>query len=282
MKKQIIIFGYGYVSKFLIQKLKPLGWAIYCTSRKVEVNNPIKDENVTLLNFLDPEIHAIIQSSSICLSTIPPNSKVIDPVLRLYAGAIAKAPCKWIGYLSSTSVYGDHGGAWVNEGTICSPSNAKSKVRFLAEKQWLDLYSAYKSPVHIFRLSGIYGPHRNCLEQIKNGKNFTIIKKGQYFSRIHVEDICMATTSSMNKPTPGEIYNLSDDEPAPLDTVQQFAASILNAGSLKEIPFEESSLSEAAKYFFADNKKVMSQKIKANLNIAWRYPSYKSGLLEGC
>lgn len=282
MKKQIIIFGYGYVSKFLIQQLKNLNWTIYCTSRKINLDRPVKDGNVTVINFLDPKLPSIIKSSNICLSTVPPSAEIIDPVLKIYSDIISKSSFEWIGYLSSTSVYGDHNGAWVNENTKCIPSNEKSRIRLLAEKQWLNLYSKYKSPVHIFRLSGIYGPNRNCLEQIKNGKNFTIIKKGQYFSRIHVTDICIATITSIKHPTSGEIYNISDDEPAPVNIVQQFGASILNKNTLKEIPFENSDLSAQAKDFFNDNKKISSQKIKEHLNIRWQYPNYNSGLLNGC
>ena len=282
MSKQIIIFGYGYVSKFLIQQLRDLNWTIYCTSRKINLEKPVKDGNVTVINFLDPKLPSIIKSSNICLSAVPPGAEIIDPVLKIYSDIISKGSFEWIGYLSSTSVYGDHKGAWVNEDTECKPGNEKSKIRFSAEQQWLNLYLTYKLPVHILRLSGIYGPNRNCLEQIKNGKSFTIIKKWQYFSRVHIADICMATITSIKHPTSGEIYNISDDEPAPINIVQQFGASILNKNTLNEIPFESSDLSAQAKVFFNDNKKISSQKIKDNLNIRWQYPNYKSGLLKGC
>lgn len=282
MNKTIIIFGHGYVSKFLIQKLNALGWIIYCTSRKTDIGRPVKNENVTIINFLDPAMPSLIKSSDALLSTVPPNNEMIDPVLHAYADVISKNMFEWIGYLSSTSVYGDHNGAWVNEETKCAPNNEQSRIRLLAEQQWLKLYSINKLPVHILRLSGIYGPHRNCLEQIKNGKDFTIIKKDQFFSRIHVEDICIATIASIKSPTAGEIYNISDDEPAPINIVQQFGASILNANSLNEIPFEVSDLSDQAKFFFNDNKKVNSQKIKGKLSIKWTYPNYIVGLTKGC
>lgn len=282
MSKTIIIFGYGYVSKFLIRKLNALGWAIYCTSREVDIGKPVKNENVTIINFLDPVLPSLIKSSDVILSTVPPNNQMIDPVLHAYADVISKDIFEWIGYLSSTSVYGDHNGAWVNEETECAPSNEQSRIRLLAEQQWLNFYSINKLPVHILRLSGIYGPHRNCIEQIKNGKDFTIVKKDQFFSRIHVEDICMATIASIKSPTAGEIYNISDDEPAPINIVQQFGARILNTHSLKEIPFEISNLSDQAKLFFNDNKKVSNQKIIEKLNIKWIYPNYLVGLTKGC
>ncbi len=282
MNKQIVIFGYGYVSKFLIQQLQDLNWTVYCTSRKIPLDKPVSNGSVTIINFLDPKLPSIIKASNICLSTVPPSAESIDPVLQIHSDIIEKSSFEWIGYLSSTSVYGDHKGAWVDEDTECAPSNEKSRTRFLAEQQWLNLYKKHKLPVHILRLSGIYGPNRNCLEKIKHGEDCTIIKKEQYFSRIHVADICMAIITSITHPTSGEIYNVSDDEPAPINIVQQFGASILNADPLKEIPFENSDSSEKAKDFFNDNKKINNQKIKRYLNIRWQYPNYKSGLLKGC
>lgn len=282
MNKQVIIFGYGYVAKCLVQQLQGLKFTTYCTSRTVDLGKPVKDGNATKINFLDPSLPSIIQASHICLSTVPPSSGVVDPVLQTYSHIISKGSFEWAGYLSSTSVYGNHGGAWVDEDTECMPCNKKSRTRFLAEQQWLDLYSAHELPVHIFRLSGIYGPNKNCLEKIRNGTDFTIIKKEQFFSRIHVADICLAVLASINSPTPGEVYNVSDDEPAPIHIVQQFGASILNKNPLQEIPFERSNLSSQAKNFFNDNKKISNQKIKNNLNIQWQYPNYKSGLLKGC
>ncbi|MEI8295036.1 MAG: SDR family oxidoreductase [Alphaproteobacteria bacterium] len=282
MSKTVIIFGHGYVSKFLIQQLNAFGCVVYCTSRKVDIGRPVKNENVTIINFLDPSLISLIKSSNVLLSTVPPNNEIIDPVLDEYADIISKGIFEWIGYLSSTSVYGDHHGAWVDEETKCAPSNEKSRIRLLAEQQWLELYSKNKLPVHVLRLSGIYGPNRNCLKQIKNGKDFTIIKKDQFFSRIHVEDICMAIIASIKSPTAGEIYNVSDDEPAPINIVQQFGASILNANSLKEIPFEVSTLSDQTKFFFNDNKKVSNKKIMKKLNIKWIYPNYLVGLTKGC
>jgi nucleoside-diphosphate-sugar epimerase len=282
MNKKVIIFGNGYVSKSLIHKLKDFGWTIFCTSRKVDLRKPIKDENVTIINFLDSSLSSIIETSNILLSTAPPNTEMIDPVLEKYADVISETQFDWIGYLSSTSVYGNHDGAWVDEETECRPSNDKSKIRLLAEKQWLDLYFKHNQPVHIFRLSGIYGPGRNCLEDIIAGKDHTIVKEDQYFSRTHVDDICQAMIASINCPTAGEIYNISDDEPSHAHTVQQFGANILGKEKLKEIPIEKAVLSETAKGFFQDSKKVKSEKIIQKLNIRWKYPNYRQGLLEGC
>lgn len=282
MNKKIILFGYGYVSQFLAKHLNKLGWIIYCTSRAIPIGHQLRNENIIIINFLDPIIISIIQSSHILLSTIPPDNKIIDPVIFQYRDLISQTKFQWIGYLSSTCVYGNHHGSWVNEETQCKPNNERSKIRLSAEQLWKKLYSNNRLSVNIFRLSGIYGPKRNCLEQIKNGKDYTIIKMNQYFSRIHVEDICMAIISSINSQNTGEIFNVSDDKPAPLHMVYNFAAKLLNKKKLKEIPWEDSKLSDQANAFFRDNKKICSNKIKEKLNIKWIYKDYRTGLLDGC
>lgn len=278
MKKTIIIFGNGYVSSFLIKTLNSLGWTIYCTSRKVQPENPIVQENITLINFHEKSLPSIIKLSDVILSTVPPQEQITDPVLETYGHIICKHNFQWIGYLSSTSVYGDYGGDWVYESTTCKPSHEKSAKRLLAEKHWLDLYSKHSLPVHILRLSGIYGPHRNCLEDIISGKDFTFTKENQYFSRIHIDDICISILSSIKQPTPGEIYNISDDEPCEMNQVHQYGGQILGK-QLKEIHIQEAVLSESTKRFFQDNKKVSNKKLIQQFNMCLKYPSYHSGLL---
>jgi hypothetical protein len=279
VKKTILIFGNGYVSGFLAKNLKAFGWTIYCTSRKIQLGNPIVQENITLINFLEKTLPSIIKSSDVILSSVPPQEEIADPVLQTYGHLISKNNFKWIGYLSSTSVYGDHGGDWVYESTPCKPRNEKSVKRLFAEEQWLDLYSKHNLPVHILRLSGIYGPNRNCLEDIINGKDFTIIKENQYFSRIHIDDICTSILSSIEQPTPGEIYNISDDEPCQINKVHQYGAQILNREKLKEIHIHDAVLSEGTKCFFQDNKKVSNKKLIQQFNMSLKYPTYHSGLL---
>jgi hypothetical protein len=282
MKKTILIFGNGYVAKFLSKKLIDLSWIVYISSRKIVPDENIENKNIKIISFSDPKLSEIAKLANVVLSTVPTDPEIIDPVLEKYLKIISEEEFEWVGYLSSTGVYGNHDGAWVNEDTICFPSNNKSKIRLLAEQQWLDLYVKNKIPVHILRLSGIYGPGRNCLEEILRGKDFTIVKENQYFSRIHIEDICLAIIKSINLPTPGEIYNVSDDEPAPINIVQQFGAQILNTKPLKEVLFENANLSKEFSSFFHDNKKVSNKKIVKNLNINWKYPNYRLGLLHGC
>jgi len=281
---KVIIFGHGYVSKFLIKIFNHLGWTVVCTSREIGIGAPIEEENLKFINFFDPTLPAIFEDSSVIVSTIPPDEKNLDPVLQEYGNIIAakQSSLQWVGYLSSTNVYGDHGGAWIDETTPCHPSNEKARGRLDVEMQWLSLYETVKSPVHVFRLSGIYGPGRNCLEDILMGKNFTIVKKNHYFSRIHVDDICQLVLRSINHPTPGEIYNTSDNEPAQLHLVQQFGAAILKRDKLKELVEEKAEMSENLKMFFMDNKKVNGKKIINKLGVKLIYPDYRSGLLRGC
>ncbi len=278
--KTVLIFGYGYVAKFLSQELVKLGYSVSCTSRNVPLNTIDKKTSVNLIHFEHSDMKQWIQSAQIILSTVPPNQTSNDPVLNRYKDNIISNKNKslWIGYLSSTGVYGDHQGQWVDEKSICIPNSPQAERRILAEKMWLDGYTHYNLPVHLFRLSGIYGVKRNCLERIKQGKNHVVLKEGQYFSRIHVVDICNALIASTQQPTPGEIYNVSDNEPASLDEVEQYGATLINAPKLQEILFEEADLSPMAATFFASNRKVSSQKIVSSLGLTWSYPNYRIGL----
>jgi nucleoside-diphosphate-sugar epimerase len=280
MSKKAFIFGYGYVSSFLCKELEGLGYLVFSTSRSIDIGCKKIEGNLTLINFDDPIVSSILKESSILLSSVPP-SEDSDPVLDKYENDICNSSnLEWLGYLSSTSVYGNHNGAWVNEDTICRPSTSKSKIRLDCENRWLNLYEAKNLPVSIFRLSGIYGPKQNYLEKIIKGKDFTISNDKHFFSRIHVTDICKTIIASIGKPSYGEVFNVSDDLPAPINTVQQFCAQALNRKPLKEISIEEANLSEQAKRFFLDNKKVSNDKIKNFFDLKLDHPDYKSGILR--
>jgi dTDP-4-dehydrorhamnose reductase len=281
--KTVLIFGNGYVAKFVAKEFSKLAYLVYCTSRQPEaIVSSAAQGNIHIIPYYDARLPAILKKAQVVLSTVPPDEIMIDPVLARYAKIIAQEQFAWIGYLSSTAVYGNHHGQWVSETTTCLPSTAKANIRLLAEQQWLALYVHQQLPVHILRLSGIYGPGQNCLEDIKQGKNYTIVKVDQYFSRIHIADIWQAISAAIQRPTPGEIYNVSDDEPAPLHIVQQFGAQILQHKPLTEVVFADASLSSAAARFFNDNKKVNNAKIVKNLHVKWCYPNYRLGLTQGC
>lgn len=282
VSKNIVIFGLGYVAEAVSKDLVNLGHNVYITSRNASFCKLDALKGYFTIGFDSPELPNIIESAHVVLSTVPPY-KGVDPVLESYATRyIHSGDFEWVGYLSSTSVYGDHQGKWVDETSHCMPNYTNAEVILLAEKKWLDAYLKYGVPVHIMRLSGIYGPGRNCLEQIKKGKDFTIVKKGHYFSRIHVSDICQSIIASIKFPTPGEIYNIADSEPASIDVVHQYAASILKLPELRTINFEDAVISEGMRNFFLSNKRVSNCKISEILNIDWMYPNYRIGLLEGC
>ncbi len=276
MPETILIIGHGYVSGFLSKALKKQGWCVYATSRSV--SDPVVDDTLSLLPFGSKQMVSVMKTADAILSTVPP-AEDGDPVLLAYQSSLLESAAKWIGYLSATSVYGDHQGAWVDESSECHPNDERSKRRYEAERQWLGLYARHDLPVHVFRLSGIYGPGRNALERMKHHVNPAIVKEGHTFSRTHVCDICQALEVSLAKPTPGEIYNVSDDEPAPLHEVQAYAADLLRV-SLTTIPYDQADLSAGMRSFFEANKKVGANKIKEALNFHWLYPSYREGLLS--
>ncbi|MDP2194097.1 MAG: SDR family NAD(P)-dependent oxidoreductase, partial [Alphaproteobacteria bacterium] len=209
---------------------------------------------------------------------VPPVADIQDPVLDIYKDAMKNSPASWIGYLSATSVYGNHDGAWVDEASLCVPDTPKAMLRLQSEEQWQALYHQHGKPVHIFRLAGIYGPFQNTLVHLKNGKRDTIVKPGHYFSRIHVADICKGLVASMEQPQPWAIYNMADDEPAPLHVVQQYGAKLLDLPQLTETLYNQAHLSPGMREFFENNKRVCAKKIKQDLNVSWTYPTYREGL----
>lgn len=188
---------------------------------------------------------------------------------------------QWIGYLSSTGVYGDHQGHWVDESSKPIGLGDQGQLRLVAENQWRFFAEAYQLPLTIFRLAGIYGPQRNVLARLMAGKNDTIIKDGQFFSRIHVEDIVLAIVAAMRNPIEGiTIYNVADDEPAPSNVVDEYAASLLKRPPLKRVAYEQALLSPMAQEFYSHNKRVSNAKLKRALHIQLTYPTYKEGLIH--
>jgi nucleoside-diphosphate-sugar epimerase len=212
------------------------------------------------------------------LSTVPPGESG-DPVLDAVGKDInIMERFAWVGYLSTTGVYGDRQGGLVDETSPLLPSLDRSIRRAEAEARWLSLWKDYKVPVHIFRLAGIYGPGRSAIDSLREGRAKRVVKPGQVFSRIHVEDIAGALLASLKHPTPGEVYNLCDDDPAGPDEVICHAAQLLGMAPPPPIPFEQADLSPMARSFYADNKRVSNDKMKRVLGYRLRYPSYRDGL----
>ncbi len=271
IKPKVLIFGFGYVANFLSKFLIQHNYDIFVTSRNISIAKSRYFDIPDDVRFIDfSSVHT--DNYHAIFSCIPPSSSC-DPVLKEYSKVIQSA--NWIGYLSSTGVYGNKGGDWVSEDSECNPTNKWSIDRYKIEKQWKSLGA------HIFRLSGIYGPGRNYLEQIRNGKKFNIIKNDHFFSRIHVVDICNVLLRAMSIFNPGAIYNVSDDEPAPSHVVCKFASELLGI-SLQEMDFEHAELSDRMIGFYNDNKKVDNSKIKNIFQLSLNYPNYRIGLQKGC
>ncbi|MBM4222492.1 MAG: SDR family NAD(P)-dependent oxidoreductase [Gammaproteobacteria bacterium] len=278
---RVFIFGLGYVGHFLAQMCIENGWEVTFATRRPSLLLP---ENCpyTLIDFHNhTKISEALREASCIISTVPPDLKTqSDPVLAQYQDELLQTNARWIGYISATSVYGNYDGAWVNEESACHPSSETGILRLKVEQQWKVLYESHRLPIHIFRAAGIYGPTRNALEDIKNDRVTHAVRSSICFSRIHIHDLCSAILKSMQNPTPGEIYNCSDDRPAPAADVQQFAAKLLKRPPLEEHSLENAVLSARMKEFYQDDKKIDSSKIKNALEIKWKYPTYEIGLQE--
>jgi nucleoside-diphosphate-sugar epimerase len=272
MKNKLLIFGYGYVAKALYGNLK--NFKIISTSRNTG--------NYKLSSIIDFEYETIkkeLHNTTHIISTIPPDESFGDPVLYEFTDLIKNAPClKYICYLSATSVYGNHNRDWVGENSILNIESQRARIRRNAELEWINLGESINIPTIIMRISGIYGPGRNILDKIKDGSVQYIFKEGQIFSRIHIDDIISAIAFSLQKDTDSNIYNLSDNLPSPQHEVIQYAAKLLNIELPKPVHFEKADLSTMIREFYTSSKKVSNKKIKEQLGLKLKYPSYKEGL----
>jgi nucleoside-diphosphate-sugar epimerase len=212
------------------------------------------------------------------LVSVPPDAAG-DPVLAVHGEDIAEIEgLRWLGYLSTTGVYGDRGGGWVDESAKLSPSGERGRRRVAAEAGWLDLSHCRGVPVHVFRLAGIYGPGRSPFDALRAGTAKRIDKPGQVFSRIHVEDLAHVLASSTNRQRPGAVYNVCDDDPAAPEAVVAYAAALLGMPAPPLVPFEAAELSPMARSFYDDNKRVSNRLIKSELGVTLRYPDFRAGL----
>lgn len=221
---------------------------------------------------------ALRVATHILVSIPPGEGPSVDPVIAQHHGSIAAAKgLRWIGYLSTVGVYGDHGGAWVTEETPPQPASERTRRRVVAEQEWNALAAERAIPLAIFRIAGIYGPGRNAFVNLAEGKAHRIVKPGQVFNRIHVDDIAAALVAAVEKNTSG-IFNLADDEPAPPQDVVAFAARRMGVEPPPEVPFAEAELSPMARSFYGENKRVRNGPIKTDLGVNLRYPTFRDGL----
>lgn len=278
----LFLFGLGYTALHLIRAHRERFASVAGTVRSEGKLRTLQGEGITLRRLAsdgaDAEIPSDLRRSDAVLVSVPPDAEG-DPALHRFGAAIAASPrIAWIGYLSTTGVYGDHGGAWIDETTPANPVSPRSRERLAAEQAWLALGRRSGQAVQVFRLSGIYGPGRNALANLAEGTARRVVKPGQVFNRIHVADIAGALVASLGRPRAGAVYNLADDEPAPSSDVLAYAAALAGVPPPPEIPFEAASLSPMAASFYAENKRVRNRLLKDELGVTLRYPTYREGL----
>ena len=272
MEKTLLSIGHGYSAKALARRLLAKGWRIIGTTRSAEKAQALEGSGVEAIIW--PGNGLPFDEVSHVLTSVSPNEDG-DPVLEAHAAEIAAAKhLKWVGYLSTTGVYGDHQGDWVDEETPLEPSTERGIARVRAEVAWASL----GVPLHIFRLAGIYGPGRGPFSKVRSGKARRIIKEGQVFSRTHVEDIAQILEASIDRPNPGRAYNVCDDDPAPPQDVIAYAAELLGLPAPDAVPFEDAELSPMARSFYAESKRVRNDRIKDELGVQLIYPDYRAGL----
>lgn len=281
-----LFLGAGYTAKCMMQQLKainhPVGEKMWGTTRSEDKFSSIQAAGAEPLQFCgskpsEPLSHIIKQAENILIS-ISPKQKGDIALLHHKADFKANKNLKWLGYLSTVGVYGNHDGNWVSETSKTRPVSERARWRKFAEDQWLALHQEIGLPIHIFRLPGIYGKGRGPQNKLKTGKARRIDKPGQVFNRAHVEDIAACLIASMNKPNPGAIYNVADDEPAPPQDVIAYAATVMGLEIPPLIPFEKAEMTEMARSFYTDNRRVSNQRIKEELGVKLKYPTYKQGI----
>jgi nucleoside-diphosphate-sugar epimerase len=279
---RLFAIGLGYSAQALAARLSAKGWQIAGTARDEANIARLRAQGYEVLRFGgEPDNRAVaklLPGTTHLLHSIPPGHEG-DAVLVHYREQIAGlGSVKWIGYLSTVGVYGDQKGRWVEETAEPKPNSDRTEARAEAEQAWLDFGEKTSIPVQIFRLAGIYGPGRCVFDKLNAGTARRIKKDGQVFSRIHVEDIATVLEASIAHPRAGAIYNVADDEPAAPDEVVAYAAKLIGVPPPPEIAFEEADLSPMARSFYEGSRRISNARIKSELGVKLRYPTYREGL----
>ena len=274
--KKLLIYGYGYTASYLAETLNTENYLIIGSSREEKKFNS-DNKKVKFIN--NSQVNNCLLKDDIThiLVSVPPND-LGDIFIQNYRDIIIKNKnIEWIGYLSATNVYGDHNGELVSESSQTKPKTKKGINRLVAEKQWLELISKFNLPIKIFRLAGIYGPNRNIKERLIKGLVKNIFKEGQFFSRIHVEDIANILNLSMNNITKNKIYNLADDFSCNLNVIIEYLCEKNSLIKPAQIDFDDMSLDYKKESFFLENKRVDNSLVKKDLLKNFKYPSFKEG-----
>ncbi|MFV0493264.1 MAG: SDR family oxidoreductase [Pseudorhodobacter sp.] len=271
--KTLLCFGYGYSAQALGKRLIARGWRVIGTTRNPAKAERLRHAGVEALVWPGSPLLPALAEATHILASVAPDANG-DPLLREHGADIAAARPAWAGYLSTTGVYGDHAGGWVDEDTPLTPGTARGKWRVAAEVEW----RATGLPLHIFRLAGIYGPGRGPFTKLREGRARRIVKPDQVFSRIHVEDIAQVLDASIARPSPGAIYNVCDDDPAAPEAVIGHAAQLMGLPLPPMEDWETADMTPLARSFYAENKRVRNDRIKQDLGIDLIYPDYRKGL----
>ena len=276
MTKHLLSFGHGFSARALTPLLLDQGFAITGTTRSDDKAKALKATGVTPKIWPGADLREELASATHLLISAAPGADG-DPVLNALREDVTEhAPnLEWVGYLSTTGVYGDANGDWVDESSPLNPATKRGQMRVAAEADWLSIANL---PLHIFRLAGIYGPGRGPFSKVRAGTARRIIKKGQVFSRIHVEDIAQILAASIARPNPGAIYNMCDDDPAPPQDVIAHAAELLGMPLPPEVDFETAEMTPMARSFYAESKRVRNDLIKSELGVKLLFPDYRAGL----
>jgi nucleoside-diphosphate-sugar epimerase len=277
MKNTMLIFGCGYSGRALAKALIAGGWRVVGTTRSADKGRELKAEGIEPVIWPGTDMTPwLADATHLLLSAAPDDDG--DPVLAALGDQIRRTRFDWVGYLSTTGVYGDRQGGWVDEATPLTPSTRRGHQRVKAEAQWQALAAEAGLPLHIFRLAGIYGPGRGPFAKVRRGTARQIVKPGQVFSRIHVEDIAQVLAASIARPDPGAVYNVCDDLAAPPEDVLAFAAELLGVTLPPAEDYETAEMTPMARSFYAESKRVRNDRIKADLGVVLAYPTYRDGL----
>ena len=277
---RLFLFGYGFSGRAMARRMRAQGWEAVATCRDAEAAAKIAADGVRPVDLTDRStlVSALAQAQAL-LVTAPPGPEGC-PGLNALVGPMAEARAfpDWVGYLSTTGVYGDRRGGWVTEQSRLAAQSVEGARRVAAERDWWEIGRGMGLTVAVFRLPGIYGPGRSTIDRLREGRAQRIVAEGQVFSRIHVDDLTAGLAASIARPRAGAAYNLCDDEPAPNSDVIAYAARLLGVAPPPEVKLEDAALSPAAIRFYAESKRVSNALAKAELGWRPAYPSYREGL----
>ncbi len=280
----LLLLGHGYTAGRLLDRHSGAFSRVVATVRGPEKTARLRAQGIDAFAFdggaVTADLAAALRRVTHAVSSVPPGTEgPADPALEALAPHLSRAEnLAFIGYLSTTGVYGDHGGGWVHEGLPAAPSGPRGRRRLGAEEAWRTFGRALSVPVTAFRLPGIYGPGRNTLVQLREGVSKRVVKPGQVFSRIHVDDLADQLAAALRSHAVPPALNIADDEPAPPEDVVVFAAGLLGIEPPPAVPFEEAALSPMARSFWAESKRTSNRLMTSALATPLAYPTYREGL----